>query len=320
MYLYNLYYNTYNNKHIHNTNTNTNTNTQTNENIKPEYTTSTKKTKIHNNYCYGAISGMTGIILSHPIDTIKTHIQTGNNFKTFNITIPNLYKGILSPLIGVGFEKAIVFGTYNFCLQQFTHTHTHTHINVDADILSNKQLIPSYNVPISGAIAGLTASAIVSPYERIKILQQHSKIITYKDINIRFLFKGITSTLTREVPGFAIYFSVYENLKYHTFTKYNQKINYINAFVYGGISGITAWIFIYPQDRIKTIIQAQTHAQTHAQTQTHTNNKQTITTVMNDIYSRGGLKYFYNGFSWALLRASLLHSGAFCMMELLHNL
>ena len=118
MYLYNLYYNTYNNKNIHNTNT------QTNENIKLEYTTHTKKTKIHNNYCYGAISGMTGIILSHPIDTIKTHIQTGNNFKTFNITIPNLYKGILSPLIGVGFEKAIVFGTYNFCLQQFTYTHT----------------------------------------------------------------------------------------------------------------------------------------------------------------------------------------------------
>ena len=249
---------------------------------------------------------MCGIILSHPIDTIKTHIQTGNNFKTFNITLPNLYKGILSPLIGVGFEKAIVFGTYNFFLQKFNNT------NLDSNNQNTYQIKPSYGIPISGALAGLSASVIVSPYEHIKILHQHSKTISIKDINIKFLFKGITSTLTREVPGFAIYFSVYENLKYHTFTKYNKKINYINAFVYGGISGITAWIFIYPQDRIKTILQSHTS--------THTHNKHTITSVMNDIYAKGGIKYFYNGLHWALLRASLLHSGTFCVMELLYNL
>ena len=267
---------------------------------------------------------MCGIILSHPIDTIKTHIQTGNTFNTFNITLNNLYKGLLSPLLGVGIEKAIVFGTYNFFLQKINintdTTITGTTITgtttkgITTNGIYNNNKKPSYDVPVAGALAGLSASIIVSPYERIKILKQHSKQIIVKDINFKFLFKGISATLTREVPGFAIYFSVYENLKYHTFTKYNEKITYTNAFIYGGISGITAWVFIYPQDRIKTIIQSQT------QLLTNTNKQHTFMLVMKDIYAKGGLKYFYNGFSWAIFRATLLHSGTFCIMEILQNL
>ena len=70
-----------------------------------------------NQYLYGGISGMCGILISHPLDTIKTHIQTGNALTSFKPTIRNLYRGIGVPLIGVGFEKAIVFGTYNYALK-----------------------------------------------------------------------------------------------------------------------------------------------------------------------------------------------------------
>ena len=94
-----------------------------------------------NYYLKGCISGMSGIILSHPVDTIKTAIQTNNN--SMNIyNIKNLYKGIISPLIGVGFEKAIVFGTYNYCKNNYCKNNI-------------------FNIPISGAISGLTASLIV---------------------------------------------------------------------------------------------------------------------------------------------------------------
>ena len=60
-----------------------------------------------NYYIKGCISGMSGIILSHPVDTIKTFIQTNNKINSLNVyNINNLYKGITSPLIGVGIEKA----------------------------------------------------------------------------------------------------------------------------------------------------------------------------------------------------------------------
>jgi solute carrier family 25 carnitine/acylcarnitine transporter 20/29 len=238
-------------------------------------------------YLKGAVAGMTGILISHPIDTIKTHIQTGHSLKTFQTGLRTLYRGLMSPLIGVSFEKAIVFGTYNYALRK------------------------TDNIPLSGAIAGLSASVVVSPYERFKILKQNSTSYSRKDLSLEFLFRGLSATFTRETPGFAIYFTVYEALKYHTFTKHGREIEYINSFLYGGIAGCIAWIFIYPQDRIKTILQSSSSYGDLGSSG--------IKNIIKDIYAKGGLRHFYSGFSWAVARAIVLHSGTFCMMEILNR-
>ncbi len=116
-----------------------------------------------NYYIKGCIAGMSGIILSHPVDSIKTHYQTIHTSKQFNYTIKNLYRGITSPLLGVGIEKAIVFGTFNFCKN---------------NLFVNNNM----NIPISGALSGLAASVIVSPYERIKIMKQTNQIVHPKQL------------------------------------------------------------------------------------------------------------------------------------------
>ena len=242
-------------------------------------------------YIYGGLGGMFGILLSHPLDTIKTHIQTGKSFSAFKPSITNLYRGLTVPLIGVGIEKAIVFGTYNYAMSK------------------------TNCIPLSGAIAGLSASLIVSPYERLKILKQSSqsfKISPLYILNPQFMFKGLGVTFTREVPGFAIYFSVYEHLKYTTYTQHNKEITGLSSFIYGGVSGLTAWIFIYPQDKIKTIIQSNTN--TH-----NTKNVNSIVNIVKNMYSTYGITYFYKGFSWAAGRAILLHSGTFYMVGLLNK-
>ncbi len=241
---------------------------------------------IDNYYIKGCISGMVGIIISHPVDSIKTHYQTQkkiiNNSYKYNIS--NLYKGIMSPLCGVGIEKALVFGTYNY-FKNVTN-----------------------NTPLSGALSGFIASMIVSPYERIKIMKQtNQKIILSDCLKPSFIFKGLSATFTREIPGFAIYFSTYEGLKNKFYS--NKSIDISSSFIFGGLSGITAWVFIYPQDRIKTIIQSQ-----------NTNNVSAninISTLIKKIYMTGGFRQFYKGFSFAAARAILLHSGTFCTMELL---
>lgn len=216
-----------------------------------------------NYYVKGALSGMFGICLSHPVDTIKTYYQTQ---KVMQYSFKNLYKGISAPLIGVGIEKGLVFGTYNYC--------------------KNTAQLP---IPVSGAISGLVASVVVSPYERIKILKQ-----TGQKPKFNTLFKGLGITFTREVPGFAIYFKVYEELRNY-FYGINAPPIYA-SFMFGGIAGSMSWVFIYPQDRIKTIIQSNTN----------------INTNLN-IFN------LYKGFSFALARAFLLHSGTFCMMEYLNS-
>jgi len=240
-------------------------------------------------YINGGISGMCGVLISHPIDTIKTHIQMGNNLNTFKPSFTNLYKGMTAPLIGVGLEKAIVFGTYNFMLSKTDN-----------------------NIPLSGAIAGLIASFIVTPYERFKILKQNSQVIVYKDINTKFLFRGLSATFVREMPGFAIYFSTYEYLKKRNFTNHNKDITCLSSFLYGGISGLSAWVFIYPQDKIKTVMQS-------SNSNLGNGNGNSFTHIVKNMYKKYGITYFYKGFSWAAGRAVLLHSGTFCMMEMLNN-
>ena len=242
---------------------------------------------IYNNYyTKGCLSGMVGIIISHPVDSIKTHIQT-NSTQHINYSLKNLYRGIMSPLIGVGLEKALVFGTYNYC--------------INSNCINNNHINSNYKIPISGAISGLVASLIVSPYERIKIMHQTSQPINIKSLQ---LFKGMGTTFTREVPGFAIYFSTYEMLK-NKFYK-DKSITIPASFLFGGMSGTMAWIFIYPQDRIKTIIQSNT-------------GNINIVELIKNTYRVGGLKQFYKGFSFAVARAILLHSGTFCMMEILNK-
>jgi solute carrier family 25 carnitine/acylcarnitine transporter 20/29 len=227
-------------------------------------------------FAYGYISGMAGIIASHPFDTVKTCIQ---DKKLIPRTLSGLYRGILPPLFGVGLEKAIVFGT-------FQNTIDYTQSNA-----------------ISGALAGLTASIVVTPVERIKILLQ-----TGSGSNIRFaelakmssLFKGLGATWTREIPGFAIYFSVFNELKGKT-----MKMTPYHSFGYGMCAGATAWIFIYPQDRIKTYLQSKIDPEL----------KISYKSAIQNILRDGGITKLYRGFSFALMRAVPLHATTFTVME-----
>jgi solute carrier family 25 carnitine/acylcarnitine transporter 20/29 len=254
----------------------------------------------NNHYVKGALSGMFGIILSHPIDTIKTQrqalpVQLTNQSipkSSMKFNLITLYRGVTSPLLGVGFEKALVFGTYSELKKR------------------------NFPIPISGAVSGFLAACIVTPYERIKILKQTKQSVALKDIiKPSFLFKGLSATWTREIPGFAIYFSVYEGLKNHFYVKQHKDITIMSSFVFGGLAGSSAWLFIYPQDRIKTIIQSNSVNSVNSENVL----KKSIREIIINTYKQGGIKQFYSGFTWAIYRAILLHSGTFCMMEILNS-
>jgi len=223
------------------------------------------------NFGYGYLAGMMGIIVSHPIDTLKTHYQQFNR-----LVFKNLYRGIIPPIIGVGLEKAVVFGVYESTIKY-----------TNSDI-------------ISGGLSGLSASLVVTPFERLKILMQTGQSInSLKNIN---LFQGLSATLTRETPGFAIYFSVYNKLKHN-----NQDLKDIHpfkSFGYGALAGTASWIFIYPQDRIKTHIQAAR------------DKKIGFFEAFRYIHKTEGITSFYRGFHLALLRAIPLHATAFTTVEL----
>lgn len=242
-------------------------------------------------YVAGGVGGMCGVLVTHPIDTIKTNFQNGTAIKP-----TQLYKGLMPPMCGVAVEKALVFGTFHAVRNQFE--------NKDSNLA----------IGIAGAASGLCASIIVTPCERLKIMAQTNTKTNFK-INaavIPELYRGITATFSREVPGFAIYFLTYENLKRNQ-TESEKKVNKKDTFLFGGFAGALSWLFIYPQDLIKTRIQAQGTVKT-----TGTSNK--FGNVAKTIYKEGGIKAFYKGFSLALARAIPLHACTFLVVEMLTDM
>lgn len=249
----------------------------------------------------GSFGGLCGIVLSHPFDTIRVRIQTEKKFTYKGIR--DLYKGLAPPLLGVVMEKTIVFGGYNYAHTQLERLYPDN---------------PNRNNFIAGLFSGLACSVIVTPIDRIKINLQASKsqyrntydyfrreILVNNNINqVRNnLYKGWTSTLTREIPGYGLYFSTYNYIK-------NQISDFrsYHAFFAGGLSGGFSWIFIYPSDVIKSRIQVQNSP---------------YNGMLDCIYKSvksDGISVLYRGFSTALYRAVPLHAGVFMGYEIFMNL
>lgn len=227
-----------------------------------------------NDFVYGSLGGLTGILLSHPIDTIKTRIQS-QKAQTIKdaVKMKKYYSGLSAPLIGVMLEKSIVFGFYE---------------------LSKKHNLNNF---VSGLIGGFMSTLIVTPIERIKINLQNKNEL--KGLNIKNIYRGFIPTIFRETPGFGIYFTTYNYLE----NNYNSKKNLFNNFLFGALSGLSAWIFIYPADLIKTKMQD------------NSSNKNVFETI-KEIKSQNGFKGFYRGFHFAVSRAMPLHGGVFLGYEM----
>lgn len=59
-----------------------------------------------NEFISGSLGGLVGTILSHPIDTIKTRIQSGSAKNIFDaIHMKKFYSGIRALLLGIPLEK-----------------------------------------------------------------------------------------------------------------------------------------------------------------------------------------------------------------------
>jgi solute carrier family 25 carnitine/acylcarnitine transporter 20/29 len=243
-----------------------------------------------NDFTYGLFGGLSGTLISHPFDTIKTRIQT-NKASTIGqaVKIGKLYSGITPPLVGIMLEKSIVFGFYE------------------------KSKSMGLNNFWSGIIGGFISTIVVTPVDRLKINYQNQELkmnnleTIKKVLAPKNLYKGFTPTIFRETPGFGIYFSTYNYLT-DRFNKFN---NIGTTFCFGALSGLSAWLFIYPSDLIKTKYQA-------------VNNKTSLPNTIKNIWILNnpnnnifrGMRNFYSGFNLAILRAMPLHGGVFLGYEL----
>lgn len=208
----------------------------------------------------GWLGGLVGVLVGQPFDTVKVNLQTQNAknplYKgTYHCIativkqegIRGLYRGVTSPMFGVAFVNAIVFGVYGN-VQRRTE---------DPDSLKSHIL--------GGSAAGLVQSFVCSPIELAKTriqLQEHfpnsikhknplqSLNFIRKTEGVRGVFRGVGITALRDVPGFASYFLAYELM-----TRTTENPSPMHTLMAGGLAGTFSWLVTFPIDVIKSRIQ-----------------------------------------------------------------
>ena len=166
-------------------------------------------------------------------------------------------------MLGMAFINAIVFGVQHNLMKVLDQTY--------------------FNSFLAGGTAGAVQSIICCPMELIKLRMQaqHNPTelfhltgpnpervysnpwdATHKIRNKNGtlgLFKGMGTTMAREVPGFGMYFLTYDLLCNMSMKVFNTEswdsIHPITLCICGGLSGISAWVVSYPFDVIKSRFQ-----------------------------------------------------------------
>lgn len=271
----------------------------------------------------GTIGGIAQVLVGQPFDTVKVRLQSapegtysgaGDVIKQLmkNEGPKGFYKGTLTPLIGVGACVSVQFSVNEFMKRYYDN-------KLNGQPLS---LLQFFNC---GAVAGFANGFLASPIEHIRIrLQTQTGLVKqfngpidclskiYKQNGLSLgIFKGLAPTLFRESVGLGIYFATYEALiaRELGLNKAIQRkdIPGWKLCLFGGLSGYTLWIGIYPVDVLKSKLQ------------TDNLNKPSYKgslDVFRDIWSKNGIKGFYRGFIPTILRAAPANGATFAMFEL----
>ena len=174
---------------------------------------------------------------------------------------------------------------------------------------------------ITGGLGGFAQSFVCSPIELIKThkqaIKEYAKLsdaavfrVIYRKYGIRAgLYRGLGSTIYRDVPGFAAYFGIYEGCL-HFIARLSQtnrnEVSYWNLALVGGSAGALSFAINYPVDLAKTQIQLdlkEPHQFKHT------------LDCLTKIFKKDGVKGLYKGLSSILLRAFVCNGIIFCVAD-----
>ncbi|KAG2687639.1 hypothetical protein I3843_09G062100 [Carya illinoinensis] len=287
----------------------------------------------YKDYVAGLIAGVATVIIGHPFDTVKVKLQK-HNTEAHGITyrsglhctarilktegIKGLYRGATSSFVGVAFESSLLFGIYSQTKQSLQG-------GVQDGGPQLQVIIPS------AAYSGALISFVLCPSELLKCRMQvqgtdsmvpkssrygsplDCALKTIKTEGVTGIFRGVCTTLLRESAGNAVFFSVYEYVRYYMHSRlkaassdHSHLIDVGIGIVSGGLGGVAFWSAVLPLDVAKTIIQ----------TAPDKSSSRNPFQILSSIYRRAGFKGCYTGLGPTIVRAFPANAAAIVTWEL----
>ncbi|KAL2652140.1 hypothetical protein R1flu_020268 [Riccia fluitans] len=214
----------------------------------------------------GIAGGFTNVTL-HPIDTVKTKLQTRGASQMYNGPldviskilasqgIAGFYSGVQAAFIGSVMSSSVYFGTYELVKGVFSSVARWP-----------EALVP----PFAAALGNITSSAILVPKEVIKQRMQAGATGTAREVfmhtiqteGVLGLYAGYSAALLRNLPTNIISFSTFEYLKM-AWLKGTDKVRLDpwQSVVSGAFAGALSAAVTTPLDLVKTRLMTQARAQ-----------------------------------------------------------
>ncbi|XP_036673412.1 solute carrier family 25 member 45 isoform X1 [Drosophila suzukii] len=237
------------------------------------------------NYCdfvAGCFGGACGVLVAHPLDTIKVWQQASNSsvvtaiqqIYSRNNGVNGFYRGMFFPFISTGAINSLLFGIYGNHLRQLRKV---CHSDYQ------REQLEYHNMFLAGSVAGFVQSFIACPMELIKVRlqtatyyndylygQRRTAFGTFKRIlktdGISGLYRGLLPMMCRDVLPYGIYMLAYrQGIDYmdrRDFVRRRRSqsdgssVNILVTTLAGAWAGVISWVCVIPFDVVKTLMQA----------------------------------------------------------------
>ena len=271
----------------------------------------------------GSIAGATGQLVGHPLDSIKTRLQSESllsrgSTNTSNTTTSALkcarnifneggirafFRGLSLPLCSKSFEQSVAFGIQSGVDQLLEG------IGVNEGTL---------RTGVSGMAAGSTTALLLTPIYLVKVQLQVTpktslsgpiSVIksTINKIGFFGLYTGAVPIFIGTSIGYGCRFMAYDKATQVAEKSFGLgKVG--SVVVGGGVAGMATWASHYPLDLISSRMEASVAFDGGQQL--------TMTGHIKEIYRQSGVKGFFRGIGPCLLRAFPVNATIFLTYEL----
>ncbi|RKP24594.1 mitochondrial carrier domain-containing protein [Syncephalis pseudoplumigaleata] len=278
----------------------------------------------------GTAGGWAQVVVGHPFDTLKVRLQTQahpprfhNGMDCLRVTLKEegprgLYKGVMSPLAGIGICNAVLFtanGYFRSMLRERRPEHECSRPFTVRELM------------LAGGLSGLAMALVNCPVELLKVklqvqfgsapahgpdgkaIRPYAGVIdcgvrSFQESGLRGLYRGIVPTFLRDFPSFAAYFGSYELLKRRLSTDGSGEVGPLGMIFAGGTSGVLCWLVCWPQDVIKSRMQSDPSY------------RSTMECVRSLIRQNGGnIASYFKGFGPTMARAFPANAATFLAYE-----
>lgn len=300
------------------------------EAVEQQQTSSSRVSLLHHStdgvrdFTAGSLGGIACAYVGHPFDTVKVRMQTSPH-GTFKGPLEclvqtvkqggfrGLYAGVTPSCAANIVENSILFMMYGYC-QRFVEW-----------VVQQDQL-DLFPKACCGGLAACFSTLGLTPTElvkcRLQVQMQQSKptvippehlykgpvdcaVKIVRTEGVNGLFRGMSSTLLREVPGNFALFGGYE-LSRRLLTPPGKTVDDLSSarlMLAGALGGVCLWSSVYPFDVIKSRVQVSSGESLK------------VMEVVRTIYRAHGIRGFYNGLTPCVARAFPANAALFYTVE-----